>query len=54
MKTIPWKFCILKPKNSGVVHQERLYFPSKFGYFLTYSISERLYAKSLQTSPVNN
>ena len=32
----PWKFRILNPKNSWVIHL--LYFLKKLGYFLTYHI----------------
>ena len=38
IKTIPWKFCILNPKNSRVIYPWSLNFSEKVGYFLTYSI----------------
>ena len=38
IKTIPWKFCNLKPKNSRVIYPWSLNFSWKVGYFLTYSI----------------
>ena len=37
IKVIPWKFWILKPKNSRVIYAWSLYFSLKIGYFLRYS-----------------
>ena len=37
VKTIPWKFLILKAKSSRVIYPWSLNFSLKVGYFLTYS-----------------
>ena len=38
VKTIPWKFHILNPKNSQVIYLQSLIFLKKVDYFLTYAI----------------
>ena len=54
-KMITWKFCILNPKNSGIISSYSLNFSQKVGYFLTYSIVfARLSTNISQTLRVNN